>query len=103
MHRILCFITLALLMGFSIAIGTECKVEDWRYRHVPVLKTVWIEGGTTCDKGEIRIRAYDTSEGTPKFIGVDDAFIEGHIFKARVRDVPKNPKSMEIKYAIEPQ
>ena len=38
MHRILCFITLALLMGFGVAIGTECKVEDWRYRHVPVLK-----------------------------------------------------------------
>ena len=103
MHRIVCFISLALVMGFGVALGAECKVEDWRYRHVPGLQMVWIEGTTTCDKGEIQIRAYDTSEGTPKFMGVDGTFIEGHIFQASVSDVPKNPKSMEIKYAIEPQ
>ena len=103
MHRIVCFISLALVMGFGVAIGAECKVEDWRYRHVPGLQMLWIEGSTTCDKGEIQIRAYDTSEGTPKFMGVDGTFIEGHISRASVRDVPKNPKSMEIKYAIEPQ
>ena len=103
MHRIVCFVTLALLAGVGVAIGADCKLEDWRYRHVPLLKIIWIEGSTTCDKGEIRIRAYDTSEGTPRFIGVDNAFIKGHIFKARVSDVPNNPRSMEVKYVIEPK
>ena len=91
MHRILCFITLALLVGFGVAIGTECKVEDWRYRHVPVLKTVWIEGGTTCDKGEIRIRAYDTSEGTPKFIGVDEPSSKGTYSRHGSAMSPRTP------------
>ena len=100
MHRTVFLATFALLVGFGVAVGAECKVEDWRYRYSS--STLWIEGTTTCKEGRIHIRAYDTSGEKERFIGVEDTYIEGFIFKAYLRDIQQKPSSMDIKYSIDP-
>ncbi len=106
MNRIVRFVPLALLMGFGAGAAgedkaAECGVEDWRYMHVAVLQKLKIEGSITCEKGWIRIRAYDTHGDSPKFLGVAESVAEGYIFEAFVDDIAEKPESMEIKYSIE--
>ena len=62
---------------------------------------VTIEGSTTCEKGRISIRAYDTSDGSSKFMGVANSTVNGYIFKALVTAIYEKPASMEIKHSIE--
>ena len=106
MRRVDRLTALALLSGLAVgatgsAHANECSVEDWRYNHVASLQNVRIEGSTTCEKGRIRIRAYDTSGDSPKFLGVATGVVQGYIFETYVEDIPENPESMEIKYSIE--
>ena len=96
--------TLVLLLGFGAAFADDdagkCSVEDWRYTYTAGLLVLTIEGSATCETGRIRVRAYDTSDGTSKFMGVAQTAIEGYIFSATVFAIYKNPASMDIKYAI---
>ena len=99
------FVALALLSGLAVgAVGPaqadECSIEDWRFRH-SAGRTLWIEGATTCEKGRIRIRAYDNSGDALDFIGVAEGVVEGYIFEAYINDVSEKPESVDIKYSIE--
>jgi len=101
------FVALALLSGLAVgAAGSahtdECSIEDWRSRH-SAGRTLWIEGATTCEKGRIRIRAYDNSDDASVFIGIAEGVVEGYIFEAYISDISEKPKSVEIKYSIEVQ
>ena len=100
-----CFIAAVLVTGWGTAAAQkpateQCNVEDWRYTHTPALRILTIEGSTTCQKGHIRIRAYDTSDGSLKFMGVADGTIKGYIFTALVTAIYEKPASMKIKYRI---
>ena len=78
-----------------------CEIEDWRY----VAQSgdrLMLEGVTTCDKGRIIFRLYDGEGDAAKFVGTDDTYIEGHVFKTYVRDI-QPPQALSIKYSIEPQ
>ena len=35
-----------------------CEIEDWNYSYTPMIKALTIDGVTTCDAGEIRLRLY---------------------------------------------
>ena len=78
-----------------------CEIEDWKHTYTSMMQALTIDGVATCDAGEIRLRLYDGDGDTRKFIGVDTAYIEGHIFKAILLQVEK-PKALAIKYSIKP-
>ena len=105
MRRMGILAMLVLLFGFGVALADDdsgmCSVEDWRYTHTPGLRMVTIEGTTTCKEGRISIRAYDTSDGSSKFMGVDDSHVNGFIFEAHITAIYEKPASMDIKYSIE--
>ena len=64
------------------------------------MQAVTIDGVATCDAGKVRLRLYDGVGDTRKFIGVETAYIEGHIFKAILLQVER-PKALAIKYSIQ--
>ena len=79
-------------------VGT-CEIEDWRWYEL--LDDVVIEGSATCDSGKARIRLYGESGGETRFLGVATGYIEGHAIRTSVSNVA-NPKSLSIKYSIDP-
>ncbi len=92
-----------ILLNVGIAVACDdhvgkCKVDAWRHIYTPGVDMLMLEGSSTCDKGHIRIRLYDTE----KFIGVSEAFIEGHAFQAVFMGINEGPKSASIKYGIKP-
>lgn len=85
------FAALSLLGSASAA---ACEIEDWRYTSAGG-KYVEIEGTTTCESGQIRIRVYD---GSGNYLGNANGFIQGYSFSALVQ--ANAPNRMEIKYSI---
>ena len=77
----------------------QCEIEDWRWNTVPGTDFVMIDGVATCDKGEVALRLYDGDGG--KFLGVDTAYIEQHIFQTMLQGI-QNPSDIAIKYSIKP-
>ncbi len=80
----------------------KCKIEEWRSSYTAVMRALTIDGVATCDAGVARIRLYEGEGDARKFLGVETAYIEGHIFKAFVLDVAK-PRTLSIKSSIEPR
>ena len=78
-----------------------CEIEDWAYTYTGMMEALQIDGVATCDTGRIRLRLYDGEGDAKKFVGVESAFIEGHIFTAIKLQVAK-PTALSIKYSIEP-
>ena len=75
-----------------------CQIEDWRWQYVELLKALSIEGTTTCETGNITIRAYD---GNGEFVGTAKGFIEEHVFTVMpIMDILRKPRSLEIKSTI---
>ena len=79
-----------------------CEIEDWSHAYTPTMQALTIDGVATCDAGEVRLRLYDGEGDDRKFLAVDTAYIEGHIFKALVLHVESKPKALSIKYSIKP-
>ena len=48
------------------------------------------------------LQLYDGEGDAEKFIGVETAYIRGHIFKAIKLDVEEEPHILFIKYSIKP-
>lgn len=80
----------------------KCEIEDWQHTYTGMMEWLVIDGATTCDAGKIRLRLYDGEGDTQEFIGVETAYINGHIFKAMLLQAEK-PKALSIKYSIEPR
>ena len=76
-------------------------VEDWRW-YEAISGMIKIEGSATCDKGRIRIRAYDKEGDGQQFLGTAQGLVRGHAFSATILDVVK-PDSLAIRYSIEPR
>lgn len=76
----------------------KCEMEAWRVLN-PMGRMVVVEGATTCDKGDIRMRFYDGD----KFLGVADGIISGHAFSATALDINVKGADLKIKYSIEPE
>lgn len=79
----------------------KCEIEDWRSNYTGVMQALTIEGVATCNAGIVRLRLYDGEGDARKFVGVETAYIEGHIFSAIKLQIAK-PKALSIKYSIEP-
>lgn len=97
----------ALLMGAGAAIACDdhvgqCEIEDWTHTYTAVVQSLRIDGVATCDAGQVRLRLYDGEGETRKLVGVDTAYIEGHIFQALLLPVEK-PATLSIKYSIQPE
>ena len=73
-----------------------CKLEGWRWKSFQGFVT--IEGTTSCPTGRIDIRLYDRQ----KFLGVATGYVRAHAFTAMATDI-RAPKTLTIKYAIEPR
>ena len=80
-------------------IGT-CEIEDWTHTYIGMMEALQIDGVATCDTGEVRLRLYDGEGDARKFIGVETAYIEGHIFTAIKLQIEK-PQALAIKYSID--
>ena len=94
---------IALAAGFlasSPALAEECKIEDWKADYQSMMKALTIEGVTTCKTGRMQLRLYDGEGDTRKFVGVETAFIEGHIFETIIMPTEK-PNALSLKYTIE--
>lgn len=78
-----------------------CEIEDWRW-YSTAGSFLMVEGVATCDTGRIRIRLYEGDGDKPKFFGTAEGLVEGHIFDAIGQNIPE-PRSLSIKYSIEPR
>lgn len=78
-----------------------CEIEDWRWQYVPVLKGLKIEGVTTCAAGEMSVRIYDGEGEKRKFLAVDTAYIERHVFQSLVTGIEGKPAKLTIEYTID--
>ena len=65
------------------------------------MQAIKMNGVATCDAGELRLRLYDGEGDARKFLAVETAYIDGHIFETYVHPAPK-PAALSIKYSIEP-
>jgi len=77
-----------------------CEIEDWTHHYTPMMQSLVIEGVTTCDTGKVSLRLYDGEGDDRQFVGVDTAYIEGHIFKTILLPV-ESPDALSIKYSIQ--
>ena len=98
-------VAVALLVGTETAIACDdhvgkCEIEDWNHTYTGTMEALQIDGVATCDEGKVRLRLYDGEGDARKFLGVETAYIEGHIFKAIKLPVAK-PKALAIKYSIQ--
>ena len=96
----------AVLMWSSAAGACDdhmgaCEIEDWTHTYTASMQALVIDGVATCDAGKVRLRLYDGDGESRKLIGVDTAYIEGHIFKALMLQMQK-PAAFSIKYSIQP-
>ena len=92
-----------LSAGASLACDDHhgaCEIEDWTYTYTGMLEALQIDGVATCDTGRIGLRLYDGEGDASKFIGVYNAYIEGHIFQAIKLPVAR-PAALSIKYSID--
>ena len=91
-----------LCVGSALAcddhVGT-CDIEAWRWQNAMGMLT--IEGSATCDSGLAHIRLYEESGGESLFLGVAQGIIQGHALTALATDIDR-PKSLSIKYSIDP-
>ena len=78
----------------------DCGIEDWTYIYSSSIEAIQIDGVATCDSGEIMLRLYDGTGDSRKFIGVERANIEGHIFQAYKLPVAE-PAALSIKFSID--
>ncbi len=94
-----------LCLGSALACDDhvgDCEIEDWRWRSpLPEGSFIVLEGSTTCDKGNIRIRLYDGAGSDAQFLGIADGTVDGHAFKALAERVPLNAR-LSIRYSISP-
>ena len=103
--RIALFSITAFFLASTVALACDdhtgtCEIEDWKHTYTGMMELLVIDGVTTCDAGKIRLRLYDGECDTQEFIGVETAYINGHIFKAMLLQAEK-PKALSIKYSID--
>lgn len=96
----------AWLMGTGAALACDdhvgkCEIEDWTYTYTASMQALILDGVATCDEGKVSLRLYDGEGAARKFIGVETAYIEGHIFQA-LKHLTAKPKALSIKYSIGP-
>jgi hypothetical protein len=97
--KVLIFVVLFLLFGFSAAQADHCVVEQWQWFKSDISEGyVIINGITNCESGRVFLRVFDDQDF---FLGSDRTWAEGHIFRERVRIKPlKNRSDIKIKYVI---
>lgn len=81
----------------------ECEVEDWTYSYTAMMQALAIDGVSTCDAGKIRLRLYDGEGENRELVGVETAYIEGHIFEAILLPLEREPAALSIRYSIQPE
>lgn len=94
-------VTAAFTVILTAGPAGACEVEDWRWTYTALMNALHIEGVTTCAKGEMSIRIYDGEGEKRKFLAVDSAYIERHIFQSIVTGIEGKPAKLTIKYTID--
>ncbi len=105
--RITLFSITAFFLASTAALACDdhigkCKIKDWKPTYTGTMQALTIDGVATCDEGKIMLQLYDGEGDVEKFIGVETAYIRGHIFKAIKLDVEEEPHVLFIKYSIKP-
>ncbi|MDE0060910.1 MAG: hypothetical protein OXI22_14980 [Defluviicoccus sp.] len=95
------FVTAAFAVIVTAGAAGACEVEDWRWTYTAMMNALQIEGVTTCAKGEMSVRIYDGEGENRKFLAVDTAYIERHIFQSIVTGIERKPANLTIKYTID--
>ena len=93
---IVCLVWAGTSVAHDVGAGT-CQLEDWRWWHSGQM--MMIEGVVTCVDGEIIIRAYEGAGENRRFIGVTNAFINGHTFSALIV-TDDQPRDVHIMYSF---
>ena len=91
----------ALAVILTAGAASACEVEDWRWKYTAMMNALQIEGVTTCAKGEMSVRIYDGEGEKRKFLAVDTAYIERHVFQSIVTGIEAKPAKLTIKYTID--
>lgn len=94
-------VTAALAVVLTASAAGACEVEDWRWKYTAMMNSLQIEGVTTCAKGEMSLRIYDGGGEKRKFLAVDNAYIERHVFQSIVTGIERKPTKLTIKYTID--
>ena len=106
LKNLLAALVLCLAPGAALACddhGGKCEIEDLIHAYTLIMNALTIDGVATCNAGEVRLRLYDGEGDSRKFLGVETAYIDGHIFKAMMMNVAAKPKALSIKYSIKPR
>ncbi len=94
-------VTAALAVILTAGAAGACEVEDWRWEYTAIMNALQIEGVTTCAKGEMSVRIYEAEGEKLKFLAVDNAYVERHIFQSMVTGIARKPAKLTIKYTID--
>ena len=94
-------VTAALAVILTAGAAGACEVEDWRWEYTAFMNTLQIEGVTTCAKGEMSVRIYEGEGEKRKFLAVDNAYIERHVFQSLVTGIKGKPAKLTIEYTID--
>lgn len=92
---------LAMAGCLTVGAAGACEIEDWRWEYTAFMKTLQIEGVTTCAKGEMSVRIYDGEGEKRKFLAVDNAYIKRHVFQSLVTGIEGKPAKLAIDYTID--
>ena len=91
----------ALSVILTAGVAGACEVEDWRWKYTAMMNALQIEGVTTCAKGKMSVRIYDGEGEMRKFLAVDTAYIERHVFQSLVTGIEAKPAKLSIKFTID--
>ncbi len=87
----------------------ECEIVGWEWSYGTIniggdiiIRSVTIEGSTTCVSGSITIDLYEGTGELRTFIGTVDGRIRGYAFSVtKTFDIEKTRQSLSIEYSIE--
>ncbi len=76
------------------------KIEEFRYTQDLEFHHLQIEGVTTCEAGNLILRAYRGSGDNKSLVGVSKTYIEGFVFEALIQNVPYPIEDLSLEYVI---
>ena len=94
---------LALAGSLVASTASACEVEDWRWYYNAMVKWFHVEGVTTCESGDITVRAYDQIGDGRQFVGVDSGIVRDRTFHMIIHEVQQRPQKPVVEFTIKPE
>ena len=79
--------------------ASGCEIEDYRAKYHESAGWISVKGSATCPRAHLTVRLYDEAGN---FLGSDITAFSGYVFESYTQDVPHKPRSIQVRFAIDP-